>query len=255
MITLPRPASQPGNSGFSLIELLVVISIVAVLAAILLPAVQLAKRSAHSVGCMSNLRQQGIALLTYSQDNSGVVLPLVGGLSNNPWEDMGQLHLLVQGGYIELPGCDNLADPVSGDRTIVRCPAGLSNGLAGIATDPYSPELLRPGRWTVVRLPAGTRKYYDSWYTWNAGFWKKTGGWYLLCDKGTLNTIGKLDSAIFLIDGNSALHPSSSRFSARHNGKSNILFGDGHVGSAAPRDLLNPTTSALRNSADYRWLY
>ncbi|HVS70201.1 MAG TPA: prepilin-type N-terminal cleavage/methylation domain-containing protein [Chthoniobacteraceae bacterium] len=55
--------------GFSLIELLVVIAVIAVLMAILLPALALAKKRAKAVACQSNMRQIGIAIWLYEQDN------------------------------------------------------------------------------------------------------------------------------------------------------------------------------------------
>ena len=57
--------------GFSLLELLVVIAIVAVLIALLMPALIGARRQAYRVACMSNLRQVGHALLFYAQAHKG----------------------------------------------------------------------------------------------------------------------------------------------------------------------------------------
>jgi len=57
--------------GFTLIELLVVIAIIALLMAILMPALRRVKKQADTVGCMANLKQWGLTFALYSDENDG----------------------------------------------------------------------------------------------------------------------------------------------------------------------------------------
>ncbi|MFP4053693.1 MAG: type II secretion system protein [Phycisphaerae bacterium] len=61
--------TQPGPAGFTLVELLIVISIIALLISILLPSLGRAKESARVISCRSNLRAIGVAFRMYLDDS------------------------------------------------------------------------------------------------------------------------------------------------------------------------------------------
>src|SRR5688572_20024643 len=73
--------------GFTLVELLVVMTIVSLLAALLIPAVMAARETGRTVQCRSNLRQIGLAVLGYAHHNNGAY-------PTYRWYDPGLAHAL-----------------------------------------------------------------------------------------------------------------------------------------------------------------
>ncbi|MCC7493540.1 MAG: prepilin-type N-terminal cleavage/methylation domain-containing protein [Fimbriimonadaceae bacterium] len=77
--------------GFTLIELLVVIAIIAILAAILFPVFAKAREKARQSSCASNMKQIGIASLSYAQDYDEIYVPFARG--NQKWGDLVQPYM------------------------------------------------------------------------------------------------------------------------------------------------------------------
>ena len=170
--------------GFTLMELLVVISIIALLMAILVPALGKAREVANRVVCLSHLRQLGIATQIYISDNDGFMpifcewrdWPAYNFARSDPffgatpgqavvtrWGDSWGTPMsgLIKSGAIE--GIEHFLQACPTSKRIVLLSYGYNYGQLGSASSAYG-EMKYGKEWvkvSKVRLPAETGMWCD----------------------------------------------------------------------------------------------
>ncbi|MDD3926556.1 MAG: DUF1559 domain-containing protein [bacterium] len=195
------------SQGFTLIELLVVIAIIALLAAILFPVFGKARENARKTTCMSNLKQIGVALWMYAQDEGeGAVFPPAynsAGVAGQGryWADMLAPYAGAKGKYV------SSARPCYAN-TVFDCPS-LTEYTTNMPVDYAYFRVL----WAYSNYPLNDTTRIAK-----------------------LSEVGIIADAEFFTDGTTSSAKigdigvsSSSILRNRHNGGLNILYCDGHV--------------------------
>jgi prepilin-type processing-associated H-X9-DG protein/prepilin-type N-terminal cleavage/methylation domain-containing protein len=215
---------SPHVDAFTLVELLVVVSIIALLVAILLPSLRGARDQAKMTACLSNMRQMGVASAMYADDNQDFYPMTAHGSQLGVWV--------------------RTLQPYVGNTLVYRCPADRSTDWYSAQDSPaqqllndrrasfainiyFSPELEPPlgapdptplygfiRRGKVAR-PAATVHYAELIDT--EGF--KSFADHIHADQWLPNPL----------TGMATSKPEESVAEKRHRGKSNYTFADGHA--------------------------
>lgn len=277
------------KQGFTLIELLVVVAIIAILAALLLPALAAAKMKAWNSACLNNTKQLQIGATMYSTDNNDNLIPNSpwGGLASETWcGGNGESWT----GYSPVGAVDDtnwqyyttslMAPYMGNDIGAYRCPADNIPSTDGLRLRSYS---MNGDVGAAYTDPTGVpEKTGPSSYTGAGMFYVKTAdiappmspaNCSVFCHESTFSLLGQYSDGFLQVSVTAPGFPDAPCY-VPHNGSCGFSFVDGHSemhkwltsalklpnGFNQTRDTIPqpgnwavPENSIPQNNADWVW--
>lgn len=242
------PAANHEPSGFTLIELLVVIAIIAILAAILFPVFARARENARRSSCQSNLKQMGVGLIQYVQDNDEryPFWTRTEGAATIAWQDAAMPYVKSE----QIYKCPSSKIARSYNVNISRIDMGPgTRGEVGVTSAEYSGYTLSMHSSEVVE-PATTVWVGDSEGGVGTGYFSSWGPTVWTIHKPAPDTGDPFPNTLPYRAYGVPSSGGAYCWPERHLETTNVLYADGHVKAVKLDSLDKNNHAALTVQAD-----